>query len=76
MTAGALHCNRRTIAEIIGGGGDYCLALKANKDSLLSDARSCFNKASPDHPVARQQEIGHGRKKVRTGMVVSAKGLA
>jgi predicted transposase YbfD/YdcC len=76
VTADALHCNRRTVAEITGRGGDYCLALKANQDSLLSDARSCFSEVSPDHPVVRQQEKGHGRKEVRTGEVVSAKGLA
>jgi len=76
VTADALHCNRRTVAEIIGHGGDYCLTLKANQDSLLSDARSCFSKASLSPPVARQQEAGHGRKENRTGRVVSAKGLA
>jgi len=76
VTADALHCNRGTVAEITGGGGDYCLALKANQDSLLSDARSCFGEVSTDHPVACQQEAGHGRKETRLGAVVSAKGLA
>ena len=76
VTADALHCNRRMVAAITGGGGDYCLALKANQDSLLSDARSCFGKVAPDHPSARQAEAGHGRKETRTGTVVSAKGLA
>jgi hypothetical protein len=69
VTADALHCNRRTVAAITGGGGDYYLALKANQDSLLSDARSCFGKVPPDHPVAHNEEA-------RTGTVVSAKGLA
>ncbi|MFT6912667.1 MAG: hypothetical protein ACJAQW_001269, partial [Paracoccaceae bacterium] len=55
---------------------DYYLALKANQDSLLSDARSCFGKVPPDHPVAHNEEAGHGRKEARTGTVVSAKGLA
>jgi len=76
VTADALHCNRRTVAQITEGGGDYCLSLKANQGSLLSDARSCFSKVSPGHPVARQQEAWHGRKETRTGVVVSAKGLA
>ena len=76
MTADALHCNRRTVAAVTGGGGDYCLALKANQDSLLSDDRSCFGKVLPDHPVAHHEEAGHGRKETRTGTVVSAKGLA
>ena len=84
VTADALHCNRRTVAEIISTGGDYCLTLKslprtcsgASQDSLLSDARSCFSKVSLDHPVVCQQEMGHGRKETRTGLVISAKGLA
>ena len=76
VTADALHCNRRTVAAITQGGGDYCLALKANQDSLLSDARSCFGKVAPDHPATRQDEAGHGRKETRTGTVISAKGLA
>ena len=76
VTADALHCNRRTVAQINARGGDWCLSLKANQDSLLSDARSCFGKLAPDHPVACQQEVGHGRKESRTATVVSAKGLA
>lgn len=76
VTADALHCNRRTVAAIAQGGGDWCLALKANQDSLLSDARSCFGKLPPDHPVARQEGAAHGRKETRTGMVISANGLA
>jgi len=76
VTADALRCNRRTVAAIRQGGGDSCRALKANQDSRLPDARSCFGKVLPDHPVARQQEAGHGRNETRTGTVVSAKGLA
>jgi hypothetical protein len=40
VTADALHCNRRTVAAINAGGGDWCLALQANQDSLLSDAKA------------------------------------
>jgi predicted transposase YbfD/YdcC len=76
VTADALHCNRRTVAEIVGGAGDYCLTLKANQVSLLSEARSCFSKVSANYPITRQQEVGHGRKETRAGLVVSAKGLA
>ncbi len=76
VTADALHCNRRTVAAINAQSGDWCLALKANQDSLLSDARACFGKLKGDHPVARIDETGHGRKESRTAVVVSAKGLA
>ena len=70
------HVRRRTVAAINARGGDWCLALKANQDSLLSDARACFGKVKEIHPVARQEEAGHGRQETRTAMVVSAKGLA
>jgi len=75
-TADALHCNRRTVAAINETSGDGCLALKANQNPRLSDARSCFGKVAPDHPAAWQDEAGHGRKQTRTGTVVCARGLA
>ena len=76
VTADALHCNRRTVAAINAGGGDWCLALKANQDSLLSDARACFGALQDDHPAAVTEDAGHGRKETRKAVVVSAKGLA
>jgi predicted transposase YbfD/YdcC len=76
VTADALHCNRRTVAAINAAGGDWCLSLKANQDSLLSDARSAFGKLPAEHPTARTEETGHGRTESRTATVVSAKGLA
>lgn len=75
VTGDALHCNRRTVAAINAGGGDWCLALKGNQESLLSDARSCFGKLKDSHPVARSTEAGHGRKETRTAVVISAKAL-
>lgn len=42
VTDDALHRNRRTVAAINAGGGDWCLAFKTNQASLLSDARACF----------------------------------
>ncbi|TCM78990.1 IS4 family transposase [Rhodovulum steppense] len=76
VTADALHCNRRTVAEINVGGGDWCLALKANQDSLLSDARACFGPQPDAHPSAVAEDVGHGRTETRKSVVVSSKGLA
>ncbi len=76
VTADALHCNRRTVAAINAQGGDWCLALKANQDSLLSDARACFGTLRADHSVARHEETGHGRHETRTAVVVLARRLA
>jgi predicted transposase YbfD/YdcC len=75
VTGDALHCNRRTVAAINAGGGDWCLALKGNQESLLSDARGCFSNLKDSHPVASSTDTGHGRKETRTGVVVSAKAL-
>jgi len=72
----ASHCNRRTVAAINVQGGDWCLALKGNQDSLLSDAWTCFGQVKGDHPVTRLEETGHGRKETRSAVVVSARGLA
>lgn len=76
VTGDVLHCNRRTVAAINAQRGDWCLALKANQDSLLSDAHACFGKLCSDRPVARSQDLGHGRQETRIATVVSAKGLA
>ena len=76
VTADALHCNRRRVAEINAGGGSWCLALKANQDSLLSDARARFGAMKEGHPVAVTEEAGHGQTETRKAVVVSAKGLA
>lgn len=73
-TAEALYCNRRTFAN--AQGGDWCLALKANQDSLLSAARACFDSLNEGHPQASTEHSGHGRKEHRKTVVVSAKGLA
>jgi predicted transposase YbfD/YdcC len=46
VTGDALHCNRRMVEAIVEKGGDYCIALKGNQESLLSDARACLAKAN------------------------------
>jgi predicted transposase YbfD/YdcC len=80
VTGDALHCNRRMVETIIEKGGDYCIALKGNQDSLLSDARACLleadQKGKNKLPVAKTEESGHGRIETRTAIVVDAEGLA
>jgi predicted transposase YbfD/YdcC len=79
VTADALHCNRRMVSTIVEQGGDYCIALKGNQDSLLSDARACLGKADTAKkkpPAAKTEEKGHGRIETRVALVVEAKGLA
>jgi len=65
VTADALHCNRRTIAAIDAGGGEWRLALKVNQDSLLSDARARPSPFGDACPVAVTESAGHGRTETR-----------
>ena len=82
VTGDALHCNRRMVKAIVDKGGDYCIGLKGNQDSLLSDARSCLSAADKPKagakpwPSAKAETKGHGRIETRIGVVVEAKGLA
>ena len=82
VTGDALHCNRRMVELIVEKGGDYCIALKGNQESLLSDARSCLaaaDKPKPGKrppPTAKTETKAHGRIETRIGVVVEAKGLA
>ena len=86
VTGDALHCNRRMVEAIVAKGGDYCIALKGNQESLLSDARSCLAAAERPNtgpkagkkqpPTAKTETMAHGRIETRVGVVVAAKGLA
>src|SRR3990172_2201681 len=64
------------VETIVEKGGDYCIALKGNQESLLSDARACLAKAGKKHPMAKTETKGHGRIETHVGVVVEAKGLA
>jgi predicted transposase YbfD/YdcC len=82
VTGDALHCNRRMVEKIVQKGGAYCIALKGNQESLLSDARACLGAADTPKtgkrqpPTAKTETKAHGRIETRVGVVVDAKGLA
>lgn len=70
VTADALHCHRAMARLVTEKGGDYCFTLKANREGLLSDARSCLSNASPRRPASTTETQGHGRIETRVGNVV------
>jgi hypothetical protein len=77
----ALHCNRRIVQATVEKGGDYCIALKGNQKSLLSNARACLAqaddpKAKKKHSEASAEPSGHGRSKTRVAVVVEARAIA
>lgn len=72
VTADALHCHRGMADGVVARGGDYCLALKGNQESLRSDADACFLTMKKTHPTAETTERGHGRTEIRRAAVVGA----
>ena len=74
VTADALHCHREFAAEIVARGGDYVLALKANRAALYVDAN--VRMEAGKGRSASIESIAHGRVERRTAYVVSAGDLA
>lgn len=70
VTADALHCHRGFAAEIVARGGDYLLALKANRPGLCADARARLDQAKGQS--ASVETAAHGRIERRVARVVSA----
>lgn len=77
VTADALHCHRAMAEVIVGRGGDYVLAVKANQPGLLADAEAAI--ATVAHKAkksAKTAEQAHGRKETRTALVAPVKDMA
>jgi len=56
------------VETIIENGGHYCIALKGNRESLLSDARACLAdadelKGKKKPPVAKTETSGRSRRR-------------
>jgi predicted transposase YbfD/YdcC len=65
VTIDAMGCQTAIAAQIVGQGGDYVLALKANHADLLTNVRDSFALAA-GLATTRTVEKGHGRIEVRT----------
>jgi predicted transposase YbfD/YdcC len=75
VTGDALHCHRAMAKAVTERGGDYVLAVKANQPSLLADATAAIE-ASLSHKNATTKDGSHGRKELRTAIVVPASMMA
>jgi len=71
VTADAIHCQAKTAAAILERGGDYVLALKANRPALHADVRLRLDdpEAAPDD-LATTTDGDHGRIETRRATVV------
>jgi predicted transposase YbfD/YdcC len=71
VTADAMHAQTATAQAMLGRGGDYVLALKANQPALLEDVRPLLDdpEAPPNH-VATTTDGDHGRIETRRAAIV------
>lgn len=76
VTIDAIGCQKAIAKQIVAGGGDFLLVVKANQPQLLADAQETVRQALegelPAHKVrqARTSETGHGRQEVRSCVIV------
>lgn len=61
VTIDAMGCQRSIAAQIVDGGGDYVLALKANQPDLLEDVIDSFTLAATVEDRNRTTDKDHGR---------------
>ena len=76
VTADALHCTRAFAAGVLERGGDYALAVKANRRPLYKDVTQQFTR-SGKRSSAKQAELStHDRSETRCATVIRNIGLA
>jgi len=64
VTADALHCNAKTTRLIVDRGGDYLIALKANRPSMYRDVQDLFT--APPAPPASHTTVDHDHGRMET----------
>jgi predicted transposase YbfD/YdcC len=69
VTADALHCQDRTAAAVLECGGDYVLALKANRPALFGDVRLLLDDPEAPHEIATTTDGDHGRIETRRAAI-------
>ena len=78
MTTDAMGCQKEIAQTIVGGDGDYILAVKDNQPTLHAEIQAAFATAvTPSARSARlstTEDHGHGREEQRTVQVLPARG--
>lgn len=76
VTIDAIGCQKKIAQQIVAGGGDYVLVVKANQEHLLDDVQQTVTEALDGDLPARMvrmhttKEEGHGRKEERSCVVI------
>ena len=76
VTADALHCHRAMAQTILDRGGDYVLAIKANRRPLFRIVAQQFSRAGARRTATRREPATHDRCETRRATIMRNASLA
>jgi predicted transposase YbfD/YdcC len=76
VTADALHCTRKFAAAVRERGGDYVLAIKANRGRLFSAVTQQFTRSGKRSTIQQVEPSTHDRRETRRATVMRNTSLA
>jgi predicted transposase YbfD/YdcC len=76
VTADALHCTRAFAAKVLERGGDYALAIKANRRPLFEAVTQQFTRSGERSSVKQFEPSTHDRSEARCATVIRNTSLA
>src|SRR5919198_503403 len=76
VTADALHCHRAMAATILDRGGDYVLAIKANRGPLFTTVVRQFARSGKRSVSERREPSTHDRREARRATIMRNSSLA
>src|SRR5213080_5340778 len=76
VTADALHCHRAFADAVLQRGGDYVLAIKANRGPLFRAVVQQFARSGKRRSAQQVEPSGHDRREMRRATVLRNTSLA
>jgi len=76
VTSDALHCHRAMARTILDQGGDYVLAIKANRGPLFKAVTQRFARSGKRSSVQRLEPSTHDRREARRATILRDTSLA
>jgi predicted transposase YbfD/YdcC len=76
VTADALHCHRAFAASVLDRGGDYVLAIKANRGPLFTAVARQFARAGKRSISEQIEPSSHDRRETRRATIMRNTSLA
>lgn len=70
VTADALHCHRAFASAVLKRGGDYVLAIKANRGPLFRAVTQQFARSGKRRTAERVEPSSHDRREVRRATIM------